>query len=1064
MKKSYLIQFTLILIFLCTGMNGFGQILGWQFYTADSSNKGQNSTYTSTITDANLETSVLTRGAGAPASSSVSNTFATIFTPSATLNDAITNNAYFEFTVKPKSGYYVSLTDLDVNIRISVATMYYQFRYSLDGTNFTDIGSPGTLSDLNLNGVFQNTIDLAAYTNLTNVPSTTTITFRLYGWGASGSFAIGKSGSANVNALFFGGVVSNTLSTVSSNPKIAGWEFSPYGTGNPPAATLDATSKNSNLINPVLSRGAGLSVSSLNFGYVSTTTLQGATKTDSKTNNEYFQLSIPPTNGYKVSLSTLKYRYRTVATGAVKHRWTYSIDGGLTFYDIGNADITATVVSEGTDYQLDLSSTTALQNATSTIYLRMYVWGAVNGTFGFGRILATSNTGAPINCIYVRGLVDLLPNLNQSSVTVETTNNYQKRTMNENVAFFTNRAYTAYNVPSNLKNYEFLSSDGGVSSDGITPTGTIIPSQNGDVYVIARTTTGVTGWTLVPGTEFFYSSGTSTAGISVFKKAATAGERVPIPVVDNFQEAKPFAKTINYNVYRSVASGNWSDNSKWEVSTDNINWSSAPTAPTSTVSSISIPAGQELVIDAPATASIITVNPAAKLTVNATTFNATTLNLNSDATGTATFIDNGTSSITNANVQQYLTTGRNWYMSIPISTAASSALSSASSVVCWDETIGDWASPVSSTLNPLRGYISVNTSTTGTVTFSGALNNGEKYIDITRTAGKTKEGFNLVGNPYPSYLNWTSATANAANALTTIWYRTKVDGTYAFHTYNADGAVGTPSGVTGAIPPMQAFWVRAKTGGGRLTFDNTMRSHGSGSNPLKAPANKSNEQKLIRLQVSNGMNTDETVVYFNSKASDNYDSFDSPKMANNNNVVPEIYTLAGNEELVINGLNDSNWERVIPLGFRSGEANNFTIKLGEFQNFDNSARVLLKDNQENTEVDITSDDSYSFSSDATNTTTRFSLILKAKGVTTELLDIRKNPFDVQVRTNKTLYVFAKNSIEGTVSVYNELGQLQEQANLTNSEAKLAKSYNSGVYFVKLLIVGSETLTRKVVIK
>jgi len=221
MKKSYLIQFSLIVLFLCTGVNGFGQILAWQFNSAPGG--GKDLTYNSTTTDVNLETSVLTRGAGAPASSSVSNSFATIFTTSATLNEAISNNAYFEFTVKPKAGYYVSLTDLDVNLRIAVATMYYQFRYSLDGTNFTDIGSPGTLSDLNVNGVFQNTIDLAAYTNLTNVPSTTTITFRLYGWGASGSFALGKSGTTNVNALFFGGIVSNTLSTVSSNPKIAGY-------------------------------------------------------------------------------------------------------------------------------------------------------------------------------------------------------------------------------------------------------------------------------------------------------------------------------------------------------------------------------------------------------------------------------------------------------------------------------------------------------------------------------------------------------------------------------------------------------------------------------------------------------------------------------------------------------------------------------------------------------------------------------------------------------------------------------------------------------------------------
>lgn len=1067
MKKSYLIQFSFVLFFLCTGVNGFGQILGWQFYTAAGG--GKDLTYNSTTTDANLETSVLTRGAGAPAISSVTNSFATIFTASATLNEAITNNAYFEFTVKPKTGYYVSLTDLDVNLRISAATMYYQFRYSLDGTNFTNIGSQGTLTDLNTNGVFQSTIDLAAYTDLTNVSSATTITFRLYGWGATGSFAIGKSGSANVNALFFGGIVSNTLATVSAQPKIAGWELSPYGTGNPPPATLDATTKNSNLTNPILSRGAGLNVSSLNFGYVSTTTLQGTTKTESKTNNEYFQITIPPTSGYKVSLSTLKYRYRTVATGAVKHRWSYSIDGGSTFYDIGNADITATVVSEGADYQLDLSGTSALQNATSTIYLRMYVWGAVNGTFGFGRILATSSTGAPINCIYVRGLVDLLPELNQSPVTIETASNYQKRTMSENVTYFTNRAYTAYNVPSNLNNFEFLSSDGGVSSDGIAPTGTIIPSQDGDVYVIARTTTGVSGWTLVPGTEFFYSAGSSTAGISVFKKTVTAGQRVPIPLVDNFQEAKPFAKNINYNLYRSVGSGNWSDNTKWEMSTDNVTWNAAASVPTSTASSIAIPAGHELTVDAPATASIVTVNPTAKLTVNAaTTFNTATLNLNNDASGAATFIDNGTSTITTANVQQYLTSGRNWYVAVPVSAAASSALSSATSVVCWDESIGDWVSPPLSALDPMRGYISVNTTTSGNIMFSGQLNNGEKFIDLSYTTGKTKAGFNLVGNPYPSYVNWTTDIANAANAMTTIWYRTKVDGVYDFHTFNADGNVGSPITVTGQIPPMQAFWVRAKAGGGRLTFNNSMRTHGAESIPLKAPSVSlsAGEQKIIRIQVTNHTNTDETVVYFNAKASDSFDSFDSPKMSNNNNVVPEIFTFADKEELVINGLNNANTERVIPLGFRTGEANNFSISLTELKNFDANTLVLLRDNQENTELDITVGNSYDFSSEVTNTTERFSLILRNKQVTTKITDVVDNSFKFKVLPDKSVLISVSGIVneKAIVSVYNATGQLLEQSGLKGDTALLTKCNKAGVYFIKLLVDDNDVSTAKIIIR
>lgn len=1064
MKKINFLRIAFLVMPLFVTNISFGQILEWNFTTSTT---GQETTVNATTNNTNLEMSALTRGTGAPAASTaVDKTFLSTMTSSTDKTSAITNNTYFQFTVQAKTGYYVSLTDLDASLIISSATlsaMIYQFRYSLDGTNFTDIGSPTTLTDTNVKGVFQPTIDLAQYANLKNVPSTITITFRLYAWGGTtGNFGLGYSASASVPVLSIGGVVSNAITTVSSDPKIEGWEITTIlGT----AATVDATSKNINLNVPVLSRGAGLTTASYNYAFVSLTPATATTtKAIAKTNNEYFQLSIPPATGFKVSLSTLKYRFRTNSS-TLKYIWAYSIDGGYTFTDIGS-EATCVNAAGGFDYQMDLSNIAALQNVPSSVLLRMYVWNVGANSCGFGRILNGSNVGSTVNCVYIRGKVDALPSLNPMAITVETTNNFQKRSLIENVVYYTNRVYTSYNVPSTLANYEFLSSTAGVSSDGITPTGTIIPSADGDIYVLARTSTGVSGWTLVPGTEFYYNASGTTAGISVFKKTVTAGQRVPIPAVDNFQEAKPFAKTIHFNQYfRSVGSGNWSDNTKWEISSDNLNWTSATFVPTLAASAVSIPAGQELIINAPTTASIITVNPTAKLTVNAeTSFAANTLNLNSDATGTATFIDNGTSNITTANVQQYLTTGRNWYLSIPVSTAASGTLSSASSVLCWDETIGDWAAPTLSTLNPLRGYISVNTTSTGTVTFNGTLNNGEKFIDLTRTTGKTKEGFNLVGNPYPSYLNWTSALAASANTLTTIWYRTKVGTSYAFHTFNAQGGVGTPAGVTGEIPPMQAFWVRVNAGGGRLTLNNTMRSHGSGSNPLKAPAIRNDQQKLLRLQVSNGTNTDETVVYFNANASNGFDAYDSPKMSNASVAVPEIYTLAANEELVINGMNELALNTELPLGFRSGELNNYSIKASEIKNFDSDIRIILKDKIQNIEQDITDETAYDFSSDVASTENRFSIILRTAGMTTDVSNLDNQTISIFGNADKKITIRCSPELigHGTISVYDGIGQKLENINISSTTTVSNKTYSSSVYLVCVMANG-KVKTQKVMI-
>jgi len=407
-----------------------GQILAWQFYGSD----GKATTYTATTNDLNLETSVITRGAGAPASGGSTNSMVGALTLSADKNEAIANNAYYEFTVKPKAGYYVSLTDIDCSIRIQTySAKTYQYRYSLDGSNFTDIGSPVTPTDENNNGVFQPTIDLASYSELKNVTAPQTITIRLYAWGGTiapeGStlinFGFGKSATVDVPTLFVNGVVTNAPAVVSANPKITGWEFSAYNTANPTPATINAGLNNTNLNASVLSRGAGLTAGTYNFAYVSTTSVT-STKATALTNNEYYQIAVSPKTGYKVSLSTLKYRFRCVSSGPVNNRWMYSVDGGTNFTEIGQADAVSTVSTGGAEYQLDLSGITDLQNVKQAVLLRMVVWGATANTavFGFGRILSGSSTGAPVNSIYIRGIVDeststaVSPGLNEKEMSV----------------------------------------------------------------------------------------------------------------------------------------------------------------------------------------------------------------------------------------------------------------------------------------------------------------------------------------------------------------------------------------------------------------------------------------------------------------------------------------------------------------------------------------------------------------------------------------------------------------------------------------------------------------------
>lgn len=523
--------------------------------------------------------------------------------------------------------------------------------------------------------------------------------------------------------------------------------------------------------------------------------------------------------------------------------------------------------------------------------------------------------------------------------------------------------------------------------------------------------------------------------------------------------------TISINP-TTAAAGNWSSASTWcdgsvlSSSTSNFIIAHNVTLDQAvTVGQLTINSGAQLAVDA-----------GKQLTINTALTNNGTLNLLSSASGTATILT--PASISGGGTykaQQYLTSGRNWYVSSPVSAASRTtalSTSTASKFAAWNEVSGVWIDPVSdATLTIGKGYVAASPTTTGTIDFTGgALNNGDIPISVSRHTGVTKEGFNLIGNPYPSHITWTTDMATAANLSSTIWVRT-YDSGYLFQTYNAAGTIGSPTGATPYISPMQGFWVRANTSaGGTLTFTNAMRYHKS-SNPLKAPETKNTNQQLLRLQVSNGTNTDETVLYFNPNASNAFDDYDSPKMSNATASIPEIYTTVGTENMVINGLSSYITDQVLPLGFTTGETNNFSIKATELNNFPTDARIFLKDNLLRTEKDLTAGSAYTFSSDAINSTDRFSIIFKSASLATKV-ETQPGDFNVQVYRNSSNQIMINYSgdinNESSVIVYNAMGQKLVYQALSNSKTTINKKFVSGVYVVSIQINGIKT-TKKLTI-
>ncbi|MCB9012655.1 MAG: hypothetical protein H6539_01305 [Bacteroidales bacterium] len=271
---------------------------------------------------------------------------------------------------------------------------------------------------------------------------------------------------------------------------------------------------------------------------------------------------------------------------------------------------------------------------------------------------------------------------------------------------------------------------------------------------------------------------------------------------------------------------------------------------------------------------IFTVSAGKRLTVTGTATVTGTMNLKSDATGTASLIaSGGASGAGTTNVERYIT-GNTWHNLAPsvsghsiqtfLTTPANNIPTKTLTVLTYgmeyyDEGTGVWtyydANNIGSAGNfiPGRGYLTRNTSD-GVVTFSGILNAGNTNVSIT----KTRNGWNSLGNPYTSSigLNDGSTTTNFMSAnLANL--DASYNGAYFWNgtTYtiinNVDGAT--------YIQPGQGFLVKSKAGGATINFTSAMQAH---SNPVFYKKSSSAPWEEIRLFVTNSSDSAYTRILF----------------------------------------------------------------------------------------------------------------------------------------------------------------------------------------------------------
>jgi len=454
------------------------------------------------------------------------------------------------------------------------------------------------------------------------------------------------------------------------------------------------------------------------------------------------------------------------------------------------------------------------------------------------------------------------------------------------------------------------------------------------------------------------------------------------------------------------------------------------------------------------------VEPRVGLTIPAgkTITNKGVILLKSNAEGTATLIDNGAISGSGVcKVEQWLPSGRNWYIASPLSTVSSKVLKDAGyNLWEYNEPSAIWTSLASGvTLSPFSGYIAYCPGVaSGVVTFTGGVfNKAMSAVTLNRTEnGNLSRGFNIVGNSYPSCIDWDHATVTKANLYPTIWLRTKNNGKYFFDTYNH--GVGTNNSkngeVTQYIPPMQAFWVYVNEGcsTAELNLPNTCRTHYSGT---KLRSTQAEGQQLLRLEVSNGKYSDETIVRFCPEADDAVDEYDAFKMSNKNDSIPEIYTTIGDKKFVINSYSSVGSVSMFPLGFTTGHSNRYTIRLTAQKNLTPDTQVFLMDHYTDRLTELTGGTEYTFYSAAASWTDRFTVLISSGGGMQAGLTQVYRASHVAVGQDSAGHVTVNDpagvALNGFVVVYNTMGGCVTRKALTGKYTLVEKTLTPGVYVV-----------------
>ncbi|MBW8687426.1 T9SS type A sorting domain-containing protein [Chitinophaga rhizophila] len=361
-------------------------------------------------------------------------------------------------------------------------------------------------------------------------------------------------------------------------------------------------------------------------------------------------------------------------------------------------------------------------------------------------------------------------------------------------------------------------------------------------------------------------------------------------------------------------------------------------------------------------------------------------------------------------------------------------------------------------LTPMVGYagnLGVGSSPV-TIDMTGVVNNGTMTAPTpTNNNQPYTQGFNLVGNPYPSPIDW-----DATNG----WTRTNIDDAiYFFNAGSTNQYTGTYSsyinGVSSdgiannIIPTMQGFFIHVTDGtypiAGLLRVTNAARVNNltpsfRRERPLTEPL-----LRLTAAYADEGHPADPAVIYFDDSYSKEFEpDIDALKMLNTDEFVPSLYIMAGKQRQSISAWpNSIDSTEMIPLGITTGKEGYVSFSLPLMERMPADRHFYLYDKEADITHDLHQATPYRLFLRKGSFDNRFFLVLKAGEGT---IPSGEQPFYHAYSTGSNLFAqFDKVPGEKcTITVSNISGQVLLQKDFTgNGRYLLGSQYSSGIYII-----------------